>query len=105
MIAYAGEKHKCRSTIIREYFGDGEVKPCGICDNCLKKQNEALATNMHDLSVTLLRSLPHSAETNALKKLLGTGEKNVMLLIDFLLAEERIVVEDNCIYHLPPKSH
>lgn len=27
---------RCRTELLEEYFGDEEVKPCGVCDNCLK---------------------------------------------------------------------
>lgn len=28
----------CRSRFLADYFGDKEAKPCGICDNCLRKK-------------------------------------------------------------------
>jgi len=27
---------RCRTEMLEEYFGDDDIKPCGICDNCLK---------------------------------------------------------------------
>lgn len=27
---------RCRTELLEEYFGDEDIKPCGICDNCLK---------------------------------------------------------------------
>ena len=38
LIEYALQKESCRSRIIAQYFGDEQSKPCGICDNCLKKR-------------------------------------------------------------------
>jgi len=29
---------RCRTELLEEYFGDDEVRSCGICDNCLKKK-------------------------------------------------------------------
>ncbi len=39
MILYIKEEKKCRSQIIGSYFGDDALKPCGICDNCLRQKS------------------------------------------------------------------
>jgi len=38
MVTYVKEEGECRSRIIGKYFGDSQIKPCGICDNCLKQK-------------------------------------------------------------------
>lgn len=38
MVSYVKEELVCRSRIIGSYFGDEAIKPCGICDNCLKQK-------------------------------------------------------------------
>lgn len=35
MIAYATEPRQCREKLLREYFGETNVLPCGRCDHCL----------------------------------------------------------------------
>lgn len=41
---YANSKHKCRSRILMEYFGQKDAKDCGTCDVCRanKKSNKKL---------------------------------------------------------------
>jgi ATP-dependent DNA helicase RecQ len=42
MIAFIGEPSVCRSKMIGNYFGDADLKDCGICDNCLAKKERPL---------------------------------------------------------------
>jgi ATP-dependent DNA helicase RecQ len=35
MVNYASVSKACRSSIIRQHFGDKQIDDCGICDNCL----------------------------------------------------------------------
>ncbi len=44
MIRYIREKQQCRSQYIAAYFGDDTTRPCGICDNCLNRQQQPLTT-------------------------------------------------------------
>jgi ATP-dependent DNA helicase RecQ len=35
----------CRAEYIGQYFGDEEIKPCGVCDNCLKSKKKDLTAS------------------------------------------------------------
>ena len=39
MLNYLQTITTCRSRFIGNYFGDNEIKDCGVCDNCLKKKS------------------------------------------------------------------
>lgn len=43
MVAYL-QANSCRSRFIGTYFGDEQLLPCGICDNCLSKKQTPLTT-------------------------------------------------------------
>lgn len=55
---------ECRSRYIGEYFGDMDMKDCGICDNCLRKKEKPITAGDIELFY------------NNLKKLLGNGRMN-----------------------------
>ena len=39
MLNYLKSTTTCRSRFIGNYFGDNEIKDCGVCDTCLKKKS------------------------------------------------------------------
>lgn len=43
MTQYVNLKNNCRSRYISNYFGDNELKDCGICDNCLERKRKELS--------------------------------------------------------------
>src|SRR5207302_1946410 len=47
MIAYT-KTSNCRSQFISNYFGDGNAKSCGVCDNCLSLQSSPLSAEEFD---------------------------------------------------------
>ncbi len=40
MLEYIQQQNQCRSVFIAKYFGDSNVKNCGICDICLQKKHK-----------------------------------------------------------------
>jgi ATP-dependent DNA helicase RecQ len=46
---YIATADVCRSQYIASYFGDGDTKECGVCDNCLAKKRKALSNEEFDL--------------------------------------------------------
>jgi ATP-dependent DNA helicase RecQ len=48
MVQYAHETVYCRSRLLGAYFGDKELKNCGVCDNCLSQK--ALVVNREDFN-------------------------------------------------------
>src|SRR5579871_4485790 len=45
---YVKAETQCRSQFIANYFGDGNAKPCGVCDNCLRQKNISLTEDELD---------------------------------------------------------
>lgn len=43
LLSYVREEGVCRSQIIATYFGDTNVKACGICDSCLRRKAQPLS--------------------------------------------------------------
>jgi ATP-dependent DNA helicase RecQ len=96
MILYVNEENACRSRLIGVYFGDSEMKDCGICDNCLRRK--AIHISKEEFNAIRLRLLDFITPTPvAIKDVLshfGTVKKEkVWKVIDFLSEENRIVME------------
>src|SRR4030095_3329037 len=49
MIDYIGEAIDCRSRFIASYFGDHNVKNCGVCDNCLNQKTIHITREEFDM--------------------------------------------------------
>jgi ATP-dependent DNA helicase RecQ len=83
----------CRSVIIGNYFGDELLKPCGICDNCINKRKQGIASSEFDNIYTeMLKELERSPAT--IKELTlhfkNIPSDKIREIVKFLLAEEKI---------------
>ena len=47
---------KCRNVFLAEYFGEKDVKDCGICDICLSKKNELTDDDILEKILNLLKN-------------------------------------------------
>lgn len=96
MIRYVKEEGQCRSQLIGVYFGDEALKPCGICDNCLRQKNTALGKEEFEtihhriLNIVKYESLPVKG---LLLKLSGIPKEKAWKVIEFLQAERKITVD------------
>ena len=94
MIAYIGTE-RCRSQFLNEYFGDATTPPCGICDTCLRPKTTALSPEEFEVITmsitTCLRQAPlHPQEL--LQQLPGVPKEKARRVLDFLQAEQKIIV-------------
>ncbi len=86
----------CRSQYIGQYFGDSEMKKCGVCDNCLASKNiELTAEDFANISANILQNI--RANAMDVKQLLQqtTGKKEkIWKVLDFLQAEGKIKINE-----------
>lgn len=97
MIRYVNEQQQCRSQFIASYFGDEKVKPCGICDNCLRQKSLALSKEDFDKisSLVLGKLEPKAIPVRELMQYLsGVKKEKAWKVIDFLQAENIIEVDE-----------
>jgi ATP-dependent DNA helicase RecQ len=96
MVSYVKEETICRSRIIGVYFGDAEINNCGICDNCLKQKATALTKEefeaIHLRIVNILQQEPLHTKL-LLEKLSGSKKEKIWKVLEFLQAENKIVVD------------
>lgn len=61
MIAYLQDDIECREVYMRQYFNEQEVKPCGKCDICKKKdrdfKKEDVRKTLHDIDGITVKDL------------------------------------------------
>jgi ATP-dependent DNA helicase RecQ len=93
--------HACRSKTIGNYFDDLSIKPCGICDNCIKDKvliiSKTEFENIHMNIEELIQKAP--VASNLLLKNLGAFKKDkVWKVINYLLSENKLnITEDGLI--------
>jgi ATP-dependent DNA helicase RecQ len=86
------ESEKCRSRQIGLYFGDEELKDCGICDNCIKAKQKPLSTaDFAILQEKILAAISIPIHPTALlQNLGGYAKQSTETVLDFLTAERII---------------
>jgi ATP-dependent DNA helicase RecQ len=106
MISYV-RTGSCRSTYINEYFGD-KTPACGRCDVCLAARAGELSTaEFQDIS-NRIRSVLLAKRSTAealLEALTGVRKEKAWKVIQFMQAEEQILVEPNGLLTLRAKNH
>jgi len=89
MLQYISGLQNCRSVYIGNYFGDRQLTPCGVCDNCRAAKDSALSkpafAQLQQRIELLLATEQHTAATLVQK--MGTDEKLVWQVLNFLHAE------------------
>jgi len=103
MIAYIREEKECRSRMIASYFGDKDVKECGICDNCLRKKAADLSSEEFEmLSHRIINIVKYESldSSQLLQKLNGVRKEKAWKVLDFLQEESKIEVDSSGIIRL-----
>ncbi len=93
MIQFVQEDTQCRSRIIGHYFGDANMKDCGICDNCLKQKATVLSKEEFvAIEQRLLQLLGTAPVDNKilLQQLSGIKKEKAWKVLSFLQAENKI---------------
>lgn len=96
MLHYTNNSTECRSRIIGSYFGDPDIRACGICDNCLRKKNISLSKEEFEtLHHRILNMVKYESlhTTDLIQKLGGTRKENAWKVIEFLQAENKLDVD------------
>ena len=97
MTGYIQSK-ECRSKIIGGYFGDEELKDCGVCDNCLNKKPINLSPEeFQKISAIVLEKLATQQHTieSLLHELKAIKKEKAWKVIQFLQAEKRIETDNS----------
>ena len=95
---YLNTSITCRSRFIGNYFGDNEIKDCGICDNCLKKKS--INISEEEFIIIKERILNVLSDENALVQNVLQSCKNIKKeklwkVLEYLQGEKIIRIESD----------
>jgi ATP-dependent DNA helicase RecQ len=96
MIDYVHTK-ECRSNFINHYFGDSDIKSCGVCDNCLQLKASHLTTKEFEKiknSIHTALSTKSLASAVLLENLNGINKEKARSVLNFLQAEQKISINE-----------
>ena len=96
MVHYVKEATECRSRMIGSYFGDNNIRPCGICDNCIRQKSSTLTKEefeaLHHRIINIVKY--ESLHTkDLLQKLSGVKKEKAWKVLEFLQAENEIELD------------
>ena len=98
MIKYTYDTEQCRSVMIGKYFGDNEIKDCGICDVCLEQKKTTLSRqefkNISNDIIRIISAKPCTPEEIA-NNFTQVPKYKIMEVIRFLQAEDKIIIAEN----------
>jgi ATP-dependent DNA helicase RecQ len=98
MVSYVKEEAECRSRIIGSYFGDDNIRACGICDNCHRQKASILSKEefetIHHRIINMVKyETLHTKEL--LLKLNGIKKEKAWKVLEFLQAENKIEMDSS----------
>jgi len=99
MLEYIRLNNDCRSVLLASYFGDNQVKNCGICDNCLAKKKTPLnpeeILQLEHLIVDIVSKFPHIYLEELLEKIVCFTKEKKWRVIQLLEEEKKIIIGIN----------
>jgi ATP-dependent DNA helicase RecQ len=97
MLYYIENNLRCRSGMIGAYFNDLQIKPCGICDNCLQlKKININKKEFETISFKIKQAIcPEPLLFSDLKKQLPSVSQNKIWKVLHFLMDENMVKTDS----------
>jgi ATP-dependent DNA helicase RecQ len=95
---YLNTSSVCRSKFIGNYFGDAEIKDCGICDNCLKKKSLNISEKEFIIikeSILKVLSDENAIVQNVLQLCKNIKKEKLWKVMEYLQDEKIIRIESD----------
>ena len=93
VIRYIQDNQSCRSIMLLDYFGENQVKRCGVCDYCIKINKKTIKEKtfkeISDNIMKLLENKEYSLE-EIIIKLKNKKKENVINVINYLFDNDLI---------------
>ena len=93
IIRLVTSKDECRSAIILKYFGERDIKNCGICDICVENKN--LSERIEQLQNMISKELKSGAlSIESLSQKLNSNKQMILKSVQLLLDEKEIILNE-----------
>lgn len=101
VIKYINNDSICKSFQLLSYFGETNLKPCGICSVCVSKNKDIEKPNHSELKNDILKALTdQDLSSRALREVIGSSDAMIKQVIKELLEENHIEITRSNTYKL-----
>lgn len=101
MLNYVENESVCKSMQLLSYFGEKNVKPCGICSVCIKQKKNDKKDDLNTLKKSIIELLEHGdLSSRAIITKLVSPEDNTKTVLKLLLEHNIITITQTNTYKL-----
>lgn len=104
MLDYVENDTLCRSIQLLSYFGEKDVKPCGICSVCVSPKKSNTPKDIDSIKKSILELLKtENLSSRMINKTLNCSEHDVKTVLKLLLEHNMITITHTNTYKLTNK--
>ncbi len=101
ILNYIENDSVCKSMQLLTYFGEKEMKPCGICSVCSNTKKKSTSKNIKTIKNRIIELLQHGElSSRAIIETLGDSEKEIKTVLKLLLEHNIISITPTNTYKL-----